>query len=73
MKHYISDVIGAGDGEDNPFRPAVADLVTCGWGAMDGRIDGTVGGPSMLVNCDPLPAEHAILMADVRIEYIGET
>jgi len=74
MKHYISDVIGDGiDLDISPFRPALIDIVSVDWFAMDGREDPNSTGLAMLVSCDPTLAQHILIIADGRVEYIGET
>lgn len=66
-----------GDGLDpdvNPFRPALVDIVTdIAWSATDGRTTHNQPGASMLVNCDPTPVQHTLIIADARVEYIGES
>ena len=75
MKHYISNVIGDGiDPDINPFLPSLIDLIPdLAWGATDGREDMKSSAGTMLVACDPTPAQHMIIIADTRNEYVGET
>lgn len=73
MKHYISEVIGTGTDEDTRI-PATTGTVVKGWAATDGREDNhTSDGFMKVVIYNPTPAEHAALLADSRVEYIGET
>lgn len=74
MRVYVTDVIGP-DGPGtitNPHRSAVYDHGVGVLVSADGRADKTTNGPSMIVQCDPTPVQHAAMLSDTRIDYIGE-
>jgi len=58
---YLCEIIGDGSDEE-PFRPASADLVTANWGATDNPAGGW-----MIVEADVDAAQHATLFADARV------
>lgn len=69
MAVYVCDIIGTGT-EFDPFRPAIAEYLT-DWSAEDDREDPTQPTGTMKVVCYPTPEQHAAMIADPRIRYVG--
>lgn len=73
IRVYMTDIIGTGIDDEtmsDPFRPAVADLVSASWSAVDYRQNAMQALGKMLVKIDVDDNDHEAIRTDPRVTYL---